>query len=152
MPESFAATPQGPRSRRAGPSLALGTCAGVVLWGAVLTWAQNPGAIPAAAPPKGTEGKAPEGQPAAPRAGFMLREGTEVVDQRGYFGWSNNRLVFSTVDGTERFVTLENLNLERVAKALADSQERLIWIVSGTITEFRGSRYLLVRRAVLKGA
>jgi hypothetical protein len=49
-----------------------------------------------------------------------------------------------------RFTTLENLNLERVARVISDSPDTLEWTVSGTITEFQGANYLLLSRAVLK--
>ena len=53
-------------------------------------------------------------------------------------------------DGKARFVGLENLNLQRIARTIADNPVELQWGVTGTITEFRGANFLLVRRAVLK--
>ena len=53
----------------------------------------------------------------------------------------------SQADG--RYIGLENLNLERIAAELASSPSQPEWSVSGTVTEFRGTNYLLVRRSIL---
>lgn len=78
-----------------------------------------------------------------------LREGTEVVDQLGHFETANQRLVFVADRGKVPMVGLENLNLERVARAVSGYPGQLRWRVSGTVTEYRGVNYLLVRRAVV---
>ena len=62
---------------------------------------------------------------------------------------SGGRVLFFTADGKRRFVGLENLNLERVARTIAESPQTLQWSVTGTITEYRGANFLLVRRAIL---
>ena len=59
-------------------------------------------------------------------------------------------MTFFLADGKGRLVGLENLTLQRIAQVIADSPERLRWTVTGTITEYRGANYLLVRRAILK--
>ena len=51
---------------------------------------------------------------------------------------------------TWTFVGLENLNLQRIARTIADNPVPLQWSVTGTITEYRGANFLFVRRAVLK--
>ena len=79
-----------------------------------------------------------------------MREGTEVVDQLGHFRVTGARVTFFTDDGQGRFVVLENLNLERIARTIADNPEQLQWGVTGTITEYRGANFLLLRRAALK--
>jgi hypothetical protein len=81
---------------------------------------------------------------------FSLREGGEVVNQTGYFHATGNRLAFESVDNKRSFIALENRNLERVAQALAENAKQLEWIVSGTISEYRGENFLLVNRAELK--
>jgi hypothetical protein len=97
------------------------------------------------APPAATDGRT------APAQGNLrVREGTEIVDQLGYFRITGGRVVFVTDDGKRRFVGLENLNLERIARTVADSPQPLRWGVTGTITEYRGANFLLVRRAILK--
>ena len=79
------------------------------------------------------------------------REGTEMADRHGFFRMTGDRMTFFTLEGRQRFVALENLNLERIARAVANDPDRLTWSVTGTITEFRGANYLLVRRAVIEG-
>jgi hypothetical protein len=122
--------------------------AAVLLLGAALTKAPtsnatendtNPTALPA-----------DDDRSASPQANLRVREGTEIVNQLGYFRITGGRVLFSTADGKRRFVGLENLNLERVARAIAGSPQTLQWDVTGTITEYRGANFLLVRRAVLK--
>ena len=78
-----------------------------------------------------------------------LREGTDITDRVGSFRMAADRVAFFTEDGRGRFVGLENLNLERVARVIAGGAEDLKWKVTGSITEYEGSNYLLVRRAVL---
>jgi hypothetical protein len=81
-----------------------------------------------------------------------LREGTELVEHVGHFETAKERLVFVSEQGGIRFVGLENLNLERISQTIANSPSQLIWKISGSVTEFRGTNYLLVRRALLKTA
>lgn len=78
-----------------------------------------------------------------------VREGA-VLDTSGYFKVTGDRALFTTADGTSRFTGLENLNLERIAIAVSESPDPLLWNVTGTVTEFRGTNYLLVTRALLK--
>ncbi len=80
----------------------------------------------------------------------QIREGTEIADQAGYFRATGDRVTFYLHDGKQRFVVLENLNLDRIARVIAQDAERLRWSVTGTITEFRGAKFLLVRRAVVR--
>lgn len=74
----------------------------------------------------------------------------ELVDQIGQFNLVGDRLVFVTADKKFRFVGLENLTLQNVAKALEGKSAELPWLVSGMVTEYRGSYYLLLSRAQLK--
>jgi len=97
---------------------------------------------PAAAPVTGAQRL---GRPADQR----IREGTELVSQAGYFAITGDRVTFFTADGRGRFVGLENLNLDRIAQTITRNPTRLRWQVTGTITEYRGANFLLVRRAVL---
>ena len=56
-------------------------------------------------------------------------------------------------DGKKRLVCLENSNLERIARLVAENPNHLDplkWSVTGTITEFRGANFVFVRRAVLQ--
>lgn len=79
-----------------------------------------------------------------------LREGTEIVDQLGYFRLTGDRLTFFSDDGKYRFVALENLNLERIARVITDNPEQLQWGITGTMTEYRGANLIFVQRAALR--
>ena len=98
--------------------------------------------------PRGEESPkaaAPIRQPA-----YRLREGTEVVDQLGRFQIAGDRVVFVAEPANQRFVALENLNLERIARSVADRPAESQWKVSGTVSEFRGTNFILIRRATLR--
>ena len=90
-------------------------------------------------------------KPAEPLpADRLMREGAELTDQLGEFKFSGDRTLFVAGPEKRRFVVLENLNLERVGRILSDNPDALEWSVSGTVTEYRGSNYLYVRRATLR--
>lgn len=82
-----------------------------------------------------------------------LREGTVLTDQGGRFRQDGDGAVFISEKQYE-FVTLPNLNLERVIRTLkgSDESESIRWSVSGQVTEFNGRNYLLITRAVYKSA
>jgi hypothetical protein len=79
-----------------------------------------------------------------------LREGTTLVDELGQFESTGERVRFVPSKGDAKYVVLENLNLERVARLLGEGSDARRWSVSGTITEYRGGNYLLLTRAILK--
>lgn len=78
-----------------------------------------------------------------------LREGTELQEAKGYFRFVDDRVVFFRANDDSRYIGLENLNLERIVSEITNNPTQLEWTVVGSITEFRGANYLLVRRAVL---
>lgn len=78
-----------------------------------------------------------------------LREGV-ALDVEGSFKLTGDRIMFYSSADKRRFGTLENLNLERIARMVSDSPDPLQWSVSGTVTEYQGANYLLISRAVLK--
>lgn len=84
----------------------------------------------------------------------IYREGTKIVNQLGFFNEASESISFNfEVDGkTVSLRALENLALERVANELLNNStaEPPRWSVSGRLTEFRGSNYILVQRAILK--
>ncbi len=89
----------------------------------------------------------------ASQDGFRSREGTEIVNQDGFFRQADDRIVFSPSGDNRQFIALENLNLERIAQVVADNPQQvkpLQWSVTGTVTEYRGANYLFVRRANLR--
>ena len=77
------------------------------------------------------------------------REGTELKSEKGYFRVVDGRTVFFPSDGEFRYTVLENLNLERIVVEITRNPSQLEWAVAGVVTEFKGSNYLLVQRAVL---
>jgi hypothetical protein len=116
---------------------------------------------PAAGPPTGRVAAADSGQRAfAPRSASPAphsitqrqREGTALVDVPGYFKLTGDRATFFPSGSDAHYMGLENLNLERIATAISDIPEQIPWIVSGTITEYRGANYLLVTKAILQNA
>jgi hypothetical protein len=78
-----------------------------------------------------------------------LREGTQVSNQLGYFRMTGDRVTFFSTDGRRRFVCLENLNLQRIARAIDENPGRMLWNVTGSVTEYRGANYLVVEYAIL---
>lgn len=121
-------------------------CAFVLLSGVALAWAKNRDGVPVAGSAASIGGNS---QTDKPVAGSQLREGSEFLDQRGYFKQVRDRVIFFTADGKRQLVGLENLALERVQRSVSDNPTQQDWIVSGTATEFRGANYLLIRRAIL---
>ena len=120
--------------------LAALACAGFLL-------AQNPsvrapelGNAPAVAPAKA--GATKEKQ--------KLREGSKLDDVRGRFDFAGERMAFYPSGETESYRVLENLTLERIWQTTQDSNRRDEWLVSGTVTEYRGANYLLVTKAVIR--
>jgi hypothetical protein len=97
-----------------------------------------------------TEPATAGGNSTALPSNLRVREGTEIVDELGHFRVSGGRILFFSADGKRRLVGLENLNLERVTRTIAESPQTLQWGVTGTITEYRGANFLSVRRAILK--
>ncbi|MEW4561028.1 hypothetical protein AB1K70_00780 [Bremerella sp. JC770] len=80
-----------------------------------------------------------------------LREGAEIVDATGTFEWIGDRLSFVQDDGDTVLKLLENRMMERVVQAQESSTGELVWVVSGTVTEYRGGNFLLMKHVVLTG-
>lgn len=92
------------------------------------------------------------GKPAdsADGAKVMLhREGTKIKDEPGRFALVGNRINFVTSPGLQ-YVCLENLNLERVARIMGSTPDSVEWVISGAVTEYQGSNYLLIDRSTRK--
>jgi hypothetical protein len=95
-------------------------------------------------------GDSPAAAPAIkPNAGERLREGTQLVDQAGKFEFAGDRVAFFPNGSSDSYRVLENLALERISRILNEGRGKQAWILSGTLTEFRGSNYLLITKAVL---
>ncbi|MBA2115600.1 hypothetical protein [Bremerella alba] len=80
-----------------------------------------------------------------------LREGAEIVDSEGTFEWIGDRLSFVQDGGDTVLKILENRMMERVVLAQESSTGELVWVVSGTVTEYRGGNFLLIKHVVLTG-
>lgn len=80
------------------------------------------------------------------------REGMRLEDERGEFQRSAGRWAFRCASSGARFIVLENLGLQRVTEQVTESPDATEWTASGTITEFRGARYLLLTRAVQRAS
>ena len=80
----------------------------------------------------------------------VAREGTRLVDATGSFSRAGDRIIFHVVETGQSFVGLENLSLERVARQARSDQRDQLWNVTGTVTEFQGTNYVLISRVVLK--
>jgi hypothetical protein len=88
---------------------------------------------------------------AAPgKAAERLREGTRLTDEVGAFQFVGDRVAFSPGGNKDSYRVLENLALERISRALSESRGQRQWVVSGVITEFRGTNYLLVTKAIIQ--
>jgi hypothetical protein len=75
-----------------------------------------------------------------------------LTDIHGRFELSGDRVTFFPGAGRDSYRLLENLALERVAQVISESRTRQEWMVSGTLTEFRGANYLLLTKAVIKSS
>jgi hypothetical protein len=134
-------------------SILLSLC-GVALIGAIVLL--MPGGIKLQAPGNAPAAQSPAAADAIDRhragnAGPVgrHREGFELVEQIGVFRLAGDRIVFYSEDGRLRLVVLENLALARVANVLATNPEPMRWKVTGTLTEYRNTNYLLLRRVEL---
>jgi len=86
------------------------------------------------------------------RLGERLREGTRLNDVAGSFQFAGDRVAFHPDGKGESYRVLENLALERISRVLGQARGTPNWTVSGMVTEYRGSNYLLVTKAVVKTA
>lgn len=127
------------------PGAAL-VAAAALLAGVVLASAQAPGFGRSKTDKSGIVDR----QSTAKKSDFRVREGSDVTNLSGHFRMTGDRVTFFTADGKGRFVGLENLNLQRIVQEIEDDPDTTKWIVSGTITEFRGANYLLVDQAMLE--
>lgn len=85
-----------------------------------------------------------------PRKGLRQREGTKMVERRGRFEVNGDRVVFLAQEPDAHFVVLENLALERVVRAIEESGPQMQWSISGTLTEYRSTNFLLISRATIR--
>jgi hypothetical protein len=87
---------------------------------------------------------------AASNSSLRLREGTQLTEVFGQFRLTGDRASFIPADGSGKYLALENLTLDRVTQTISEDPNPLEWVISGTITEYKGCNYLLLSRAILK--
>ena len=121
----------------------------VSLVAACLSWAVVDLAAEQAAP-GAIQGNAEQGTraEATNKNEFRKREGA-AFSSEGYVQFTGERLTFISEDGQERLVLLENLALDRLSRTIRDTNLKTRWKVFGTITEYQGSNFLFLNRAVL---
>ena len=137
----------------------LGWLAAIValLAAAGLLGQEAPRRQPAATPGAGSARTSP-GSAGAPnprrgdeeRLGERLREGTRLTDIFGSFQTAGDRVSFHPEGKSESYRVLENLALQRIDEYLGANRGTPIWTVSGVMTEFRGSNFLLVSKAIVR--
>lgn len=79
----------------------------------------------------------------------LQREGTLVANVRGHFELGAERARFVDARTGASYICLENHALQQIA--IATSRQTTVgtdWIVRGTLTEFDGTNYLLLDRAI----
>lgn len=101
-----------------------------------------------AAQPSNQPAKPADAPSAAPKT-MLHREGTKIKNEPGRFAPVGTRINFVTSAGVQ-YVCLENLNLERVARIMGSTPDTVEWVISGTVTEYQGSNYLLIERSTRK--
>lgn len=84
--------------------------------------------------------------------GIRQREGARIVERRGRFEVHGDRVIFFAQEPDAHYVVLENLALERVTRVVEESGPQLVWSVTGTLSEYRSSNYLMISRAMVKSA
>ena len=107
---------------------------------------RNSSAEPSASQP--ANAAAPDS--ATSRMDLRLREGTKITDVLGTFKVTGDRANFYVKETNQRFGGLENLNLARVVNTIINSPDEHEWAVSGIITEYRGSNYVLITKVIRK--
>ena len=81
-----------------------------------------------------------------PNAAKKRREGSHISQLSGSFRLAGRRWTFVAESEDLAFVVLENLSLERAAKAIDEDPEDRHWKVSGKLTEYLDENYLLLDR------
>jgi hypothetical protein len=92
----------------------------------------------------------PSVTPPATKPAERLREGTHLTDEVGTFQNVGDRIAFIPSGDKDSYRVLENLALERIGRTLDDGRGQRPWVVSGVITEFRGSNFLLITKALIQ--
>lgn len=76
----------------------------------------------------------------------ISREGTRIDSRAVEFRIEGDRLSVQFPDEKGSLISLENLATQRIVKAIMDDPNDKHWVVTGSLTEFQGSNYLLIER------
>ena len=82
----------------------------------------------------------------------LIREGTTAQSQHVIFRVTSNRVIMISAQGVERYLCLENLNLQRVTDVIRNNPTLTDWTVDYVVTEYKGENYVLIQHAVLTSA
>jgi len=116
-----------------------------------LPWPLKLAAVSLAATMLFTLALAKENSPVATANKERLREGTHLLDAPGRFEAVGDRVSFVIEESGQSVGVLENLAMDRVFRVLKGNQGRTQWTVSGTITEYNETNYILLTKAVQDG-
>jgi hypothetical protein len=84
-----------------------------------------------------------------PKNHKLVREGTYLRSQKVTFRIGETRSLLIIAESQERFICLENLNLERVTHVVRNNPTLADWEVDFIVTEYQGANYALIQKAVL---
>lgn len=82
----------------------------------------------------------------ASKKDFVLREGTNVEFERVICENRGERLVLEIPETHSSYIALENLAAQRILEALVDNESDRYWSCTGSLTEFRGKNFLMLKR------
>ena len=78
----------------------------------------------------------------------LSREGSALAEVKGRFRKQGDRFLFVEEGTPKPIKCLENLCLQRVASNQQDDDRKVVWLVSGKLTEFNNENYLILDKAV----
>lgn len=81
---------------------------------------------------------------------LAYREGEELIKVEGYFSIVNGRAQFSPTGKKATLTVLENKLLERIVQITNQQAGQVVWIITGTTTEYNSANYLILTHAVRK--
>lgn len=78
-----------------------------------------------------------------------LREGTIIKDKLARFYITGNRVTMHLDDGSERYICLENVNLDRIIKHMREHPAQRLWKIDGMMTEYQGDNFILIQKSII---
>jgi hypothetical protein len=78
----------------------------------------------------------------------LIREGTELTNIRARMKQSSTGRVLLYEERPKRtIICLENLWLQRILAAQKNEDEKVVWLVTGRVTEFDGQNFIQILQA-----